>query len=172
MLIFRLAVLSFSPVDTQVLFFAFCREIWIIRWMNRHPVSLRGCQTSFLMVCHAILRQILNSSRELSVYVFFILFQLCAQVVYMGMLPPSLMVFLEKLSWNIYLGSQKCIRLSKATKRLSFHLHLPPPRSPSQCCLPVDWLGYRRLGSIIFINQTDAPRTSVLTHPSSCWHLC
>ena len=53
-LCFRLAV--FLPVDTQVFFF--CILLWkltFIKWMNRHPVNLRGGQKCFLMVFHAIL---------------------------------------------------------------------------------------------------------------------
>ena len=138
--------------------------------MNRHPVSLRGCQTSFLMVCHAILRQILNSSRELSVYVFFYTVPtMCTSSLYGNASSISNDIFGE-IVLKYLLGFSKVHSIIKGNQKIE--LSPAPARPPSQCCLPVDWLGYRRLGSIIFINQTDAPRTSVLTHPSSCWHLC
>ena len=55
------ALLSYIlPVDTQVVFFAFCCENGHIRWMNRHPVSLKNGQIWFLMVFHVILKQISN----------------------------------------------------------------------------------------------------------------
>ena len=78
----------FLPVDTQVLVncFAFCCENWHKRWMNRHPVSLRGGQTCVLMVIHTILRHISNScfcavhSRELSVCAILFTFFRCASI--------------------------------------------------------------------------------------------
>ena len=51
----------FASGHASTVFFAFCCENWHIRWMNRHPVCrLKGWgKTCFLMVFHAILRQIL-----------------------------------------------------------------------------------------------------------------
>ena len=53
--------------------------------MNKHPVSLSGGQTCFLMAFHVILRQISNyyfcaiSSRKLSVCaISYVFFQLCS----------------------------------------------------------------------------------------------
>ena len=63
-----------------VFFFAFCCTNWHIWWMNRHPLSLKGGATCFLMVHHAILRLILkysfcaSSSHELSVCAIFYVF--------------------------------------------------------------------------------------------------
>ena len=49
------------PLDTQYCFFAFCFENLHMIWMNGQLVSLWGGHTCFLMVFHAILRQILIS---------------------------------------------------------------------------------------------------------------
>ena len=70
----------FFSIGHASAFFAFCCENWHKRWMNRHPVSLRGGQTFFFMAFHTILRQILNfgfsaiSSHELSVCAIFYVF--------------------------------------------------------------------------------------------------
>ena len=76
---------NFLSVYTHLLFFfAFCCTNWHIWWMNRHPLSLKGGATCFLMVHHNILSLILkyhfcaSSSRELSVCAIFLrVLQLC-----------------------------------------------------------------------------------------------
>ena len=57
----RVCAIIFSSGHANTIFFAFCCKNWHIRWMNRLPVCrLKGwSKTCFLMVFHAILRQIL-----------------------------------------------------------------------------------------------------------------
>ena len=67
--------------------------------MKRGPVSLRGGQTCFFMVFHAILRQISNFCfcaifSFLSV-LFFTFFQLCSQVV--GIFIPKVIISFKAL---------------------------------------------------------------------------
>ena len=66
-LYFSLLLFSATDVvrsaDTCVLFFRLAVLFFAsghIRWMNRHPVSLRGGQTCFSMAFHHILRQTLS----------------------------------------------------------------------------------------------------------------
>ena len=82
--IFQACCAIVLPVNTEVLFFAFCCEIWHKRWMNRHPEKLRGGQTCFLMVFRAVLR--LSNyffcsifSREFCLSYFSCFFQLCKE---------------------------------------------------------------------------------------------
>ena len=73
----------FLPVyvhASTVFFCIFICKNWHIWWLNRHPFSLKGAATCFLMGFHAILRQILKYRfcaiplREISVRAFFSLF--------------------------------------------------------------------------------------------------
>ena len=72
----------FASVRTRkyCFFCIFICKNWHIWWLNRHPFSLKGAATCFLMGFHAILRQILKYRfcaiplREISVRAFFSLF--------------------------------------------------------------------------------------------------
>ena len=75
-------MLLFLPVNTEVLFFAFCCGNQHLRWISTHHVCQSGGQTCFLVVFHAILRQIsiycfcacAISLRQLSVCAIFLHF--------------------------------------------------------------------------------------------------
>ena len=98
--------------------------------MNRHPVSLRGCQTSFLMVCHAILRQILNSSRELSVYVFFhSVPTMCTSSLYGNASSISNDIFGE-IVLKYLLGFSKVHSIIKGNQKIELSPAPAPPAAP------------------------------------------
>ena len=82
MAIFVIALLALTK-NLQLCFQSFCAKLvtcCLCYWMNRHSLSLKGGQTCFLLVFHAILRLILNysfcaiSSCELSVCSIFYAF--------------------------------------------------------------------------------------------------